>query len=636
MTKLQDVKAALAVTSEYLVSNQFEDGTWGGTVKSDTRTTAFYLNTIRNTGRSSDIVIQRMEIFLKQEQLECGAWEKWPGSGPDVEVTLVCSLSLADCATEEGIAARINAEEWLVEQEPPKLDSFWLGYLALNGPLAWSDTPHLSVRIVANPKWARPNIFDFSFLRLAVAATSLLQEEELRTRSTNIGPKHTATETLNASPFSAWIEAWLNNEAPVRLGPLDLLSKTWRAFDNAFPSKRKSKKAIDFLLQHQEEDGSFFSSVHMTSIAVVALHKLDSELYEPQIEAGIQALKQWHLEEDGVVSQQFTDSTTWDTILFLDLLQKIGGSDSKESIERSQNYLLEKQNFHKGDWSARANNANGGAWSFQRVGKWYPDCDDTAFASIALLTIEDERCRDAAIEGAKWLVSMQCTSGGWASWDRNDRIWMKIPNAGPWFARDLPTVDITSRVVLLLHRVIAENDYLDERLVERFRKALTRGVAWIESQHERGRWHGSWFTHYLYGTCHALEMLSEVDGVAHNKYGRLTTNWIRSIVNLDGGFGEAPDSGQELGYVTAKSTPFHTACGLLSLCYSGSASTETAQKAVEWLAKNQNSNGTWTNHDFFAAGVPGLWYANFSNTPTYFAAKSLNVYQAELERNRNG
>lgn len=634
MTRFQDIDSALARTRSYLVSRQRQDGTWSGTVKSDPRTTAFYLNTVRNSGRPPDSTTQKMEVFLKQEQLDCGAWEKWPGSGPDLDVTLVCTLSLANCDTNEGALAREKAEAWLLDQEPPMMDSFWLGYLALNGHLTWSDAPHLSIRIVANPSWVRPNIFDFSFLRLAVVATSLLQELELRKQATLAVNKTSNSNSSAESQFQIWIKKWTAGYARGRFRPLSLLSRIWRAFDFTFPSKLKRKKAINWLLEHQENDGSFFSSAHMTSIAVVALHRMDASLYETQIVSGLRALRKWHVVEGGDVFQQFTDSTTWDTILFLDLLAKIGGSETTESIERSRNYLLECQNFHQGDWSARVSSPTGGAWCFQRIGRWYPDCDDTAFAALSLLSTKEEQSSKAALEGTKWLLSMQCSNGGWASWDRNDRAWMMIPNGGPWFARDLPAVDITSRVILLLSRVIDEQIEGAEHLVPKIKIALKRGVNWLESQYDEGRWFGSWFTHYLYGTCHALEALREVGRPVNVEYFRLSEKWVRSIVNSDGGFGEAPNSGHKYGFVAAASTPFHTACGLLSLSYCGAEKTEVSRKAAEWLLSNQNPDGTWTNNDFFAAGVPGLWYANFSNTPTYFAAKSLRVHQEELARNK--
>lgn len=630
MTRVRELETALSKTSDFLVSGQCADGTWDGAVQSDARTTAFYINTARNAGRSSDEIVPRMEAYLKHEQLGCGAWEKWPGSGPDVDVTLVCALSLVGSGSEDGNSARTLAENWLAHQKPPPLDSFWLGYLALNGYLAWSKAPHLSVRIIGNPSWVRPNIFDFSFLRLAVVATSLLQALELKS-SARDAPNNKTVSLSNSSQFNQWIERWIADHTNRRSGVLEVFSKCLRAFESVFPSKKKFSMAVGFLLEHQEEDGSFFSSVHMTSIAVVALYKLDPSLYCDEIDAGFQALRKWQQVEQNGVSQQFTDSKTWDTILFFDLLQRIGTSGCTEAVERSKNYLIGCQNFHRGDWSKRVNTLAGGAWCFQRVGKWYPDCDDTAFASLALLANGGQQCRHASLEGAKWLVSMQCSSGGWASWDRNDRSWIQIPNAGPWFARDLPTVDITSRAVILLSRVLSNFDDLDDQLSRKFQLAMDKGVAWVRSQQVQGRWYGSWFTHYLYGTSHALEMLDEVDRVED---AQVHAHWLSSIVNSDGGFGEAPESGPENGFVAAASTPFHTACGLLCLCFCGRGDTAIAHRAANWLLENQASSGEWMNSDFFAAGVPGLWYANFANTSTYFAAKSLQVFKDELERGR--
>jgi squalene-hopene/tetraprenyl-beta-curcumene cyclase len=222
---------------------------------------------------------------------------------------------------------------------------------------------------------------------------------------------------------------------------------------------------------------------------------------------------------------------------------------------------------------------------------------------------------------------MQSSNGGWASWDRNDRSWMRIPNGGPWFARDLASTEITARILILLSRIVRGKYQGFEDLVPPARDALRRGRRWLKRSKQDGLWFGRWFTHYLYGTCHALEAYRELGYTHHELDIGATVRWLTSVANADGGFGEAPDSGSKKQFVSATSTPFHTACALMSLIHAGAWQHPVAQRAAAWLLGNQNASGRWTNKDFFAAGVPSLWYANFALTPTYFAAKSLVLFK---------
>jgi squalene-hopene/tetraprenyl-beta-curcumene cyclase len=248
-------------------------------------------------------------------------------------------------------------------------------------------------------------------------------------------------------------------------------------------------------------------------------------------------------------------------------------------------------------------------------------------AITALLNLKDEEVLDAAREGVRWLLTMQSSKGGWASWDRNDRSWIQIPGGGPWFARDIASPEITARIVVLFSRIIRGQYSGLEDLAPQVSDGLRRGLQWLMGDRRDGIWFGRWFTHYLYGTCHALEAYREVGHLSGEIGIKDTLLWLHSIVNADGGFGEASGSGREGKFVGAASTPFHTGCALLALAHAGAAQHPIAERAAQWLLDHQEAQGDWINRDFFAAGVPGVWYANFELSSTYFAAKSLLAFK---------
>lgn len=591
-------------------------------VESDPRPTAFFLNTIWNLERTSDASTGEMERYLLSEQLECGAWQAWPGGGPDTDVTAVCVLALENAGTDHGQQARRLGRKWLSSQPLPGVDSFWRGYLALNGDLDWADLPYLSPRLVTNPDWLHPNICDFSFLRIAVVCASLLQAHFAQ---------HAATDKPRDGQhdlaFAEWKKRWIAEARKPLQGILPLMCEVGRVLDRTLSVAQHKRAAVNWLLRHQESDGSFFSSVHMTSIAVVTLHHLDPSLYKGQIEAGVEAMRRWQVADERGRRQQFTDSTTWDTILAFDLLQRLGVPSSHAQLTRSREYLIACQNDHLGDWSHRVRDPLPGGWGFQRVGSWYPDTDDTVMAITALLDSDPNSTCEPIAKAVRWLIAMQSSNGGWASWDRNDRSWMQIPNGGPWFARDLPSPEITARVLVLLSRIVRGQYQALGELVPSARRALRLGMGWLKRSREGGVWYGRWFTHYLYGTCHALEAFRELGYRNDEPEIQEALAWLLTVTNADGGFGEAPDSGREQRFSPAPSTPFHTGCALIALIHAGASNHPVTQGAATWLLDNQDAEGSWTNKDFFAAGVPGLWYANFTRTPTYFAAKSLLMFR---------
>jgi squalene-hopene/tetraprenyl-beta-curcumene cyclase len=593
--------------------------------------TAFFLSTLSCLGQENNDETQQMEFFLAAEQLDSGAWSASPEGMPDVDVTVVCVLALKNAGTERGRQARYKAQEWLVTQQPPKMDSFWRGYLAYNDDFDWGDLPYLTPRLVSNPKWIHPNIYDFSFARIAVVSAIILQGCEPHRNNQKIIKRKKEDETQHPA-FANWKRRWLTEAHKPMRGVIPLLCRFTRFIDNVFSTAKHKKAAIDWLLRHQETDGSFFSSVHMTSIAVVALHKSDPIKFKEQVESGLNSMRNWQAVDERGKRQRFTDSTNWDTILGMDLLSELNGP-SCQHVQSARNYILENQGTHIGDWSKRTRISKTGGWSFQRIGDWYPDCDDTAMALNSLLSTNGKESHEKIHKGIFWLLTMQGSDGGWASWDRNDRQWMQIPNGGRWFARDLASTEITARVLVLLSHIIQKGYKEYKDLVPMARKALKRGTKWLRRNRQNGIWFGRWFSHFLYGTCLALEAYREL-GFNHNHPEVQTAlDWLLEVRNSDGGYGEASSSANRSQFIQAPSTPFHTACALIGLINAGAGNHKVAFGAMQWLLDNQNPDGTWKNKDFFAAGLPGVWYANFELTSTYFVAKSLLLFKKNLQNN---
>ncbi|MBB5514268.1 squalene-hopene/tetraprenyl-beta-curcumene cyclase [Rubricella aquisinus] len=593
----------------YVRARQRSDGAWSLPVRSDPRITAFTLATHAQLGRAATGQTRALERYLAATQKPDGTWEGWIGGGEALEVTAVCAMALEYATTTEGQHACQAASRWLETLPPPRIDGFWLGYLAHHGDLRWDEIPHVSLRLLSVPRWMHPNIHDFGVLRLALVAMGVIQAVAM--------PRP-------APPVPKWRAPWLSAARAAFGGGAAALSRALRAADRLGGRGGRVEAALQWLLARQEADGSFFSSTHLTSAVLRALHEADPVRFAPEINAGFAALEGWqHAHADGRW-QAFTDATIWDTALFTTLLQDHGAPEDRARIAHAQTYLLSQQIYHPGDYQARASYPAVGGWSFQHNTRMHPDVDDTVL-TLGVLMRADEPDLRALRDGVDWLLSMQGRDGGWASWDRDDRGWVRRLGGGRWFLSDTACPVLTARAAGLLQRVaMGEVQGLSD-LVPRAGDAARRALRFVDAAGPEGRWLCRWFTHYIYGTAYGLGALMQ-HGRSDDPRIADALSWFERIAQPDGGFGEAPVSLIEGHYASAPSNPFHTACVLRAFVAAGQGRHPVAHRAAQWLLQHQDAEGGWSCEMLYAAGIPGVWYTDFTSTPTYEATQALQHY----------
>ncbi len=76
--------------------------------------------------------------------------------------------------------------------------------------------------------------------------------------------------------------------------------------------------------------------------------------------------------------------------------------------------------------------------------------------------------------------------------------------------------------------------------------AIEKGVQYlIRTQEEDGSWYGRWGVDYVYGTFLALRGLAAAGVSDREAYVQRGLEWVRSIQNFDGGWGESCESYQQ-------------------------------------------------------------------------------------------
>jgi squalene-hopene/tetraprenyl-beta-curcumene cyclase len=321
-------------------------------------------------------------------------------------------------------------------------------------------------------------------------------------------------------------------------------------------------------------------------------------------------------------------SPVWDTALACHALLEASGKDAQANACRGLDWLLPLQVLDTiGDWAARRPQVRPGGWAFQYANPYYPDLDDTAVVVMAM-----DRARragagaryDSAIaRGAEWVKGLQSRNGGWAAFDV-DNIYdylNNIPFADHGALIDPPTEDVTARCVSMLAQ-------LGETLKQS--EALARGVEYLRrTQTKEGSWYGRWGLNYIYGTWSALCALNAC-GIDHGSPEiRNALEWLVSIQNADGGWGEDGSSYRldYRGHEPAESTASQTAWALLGLMAGGAVDHPAVARGVRYLAQTQGKDGFWDEERYTATGFPRVFYLRYHGYRKFFPLWALARYR---------
>jgi squalene-hopene/tetraprenyl-beta-curcumene cyclase len=110
---------------------------------------------------------------------------------------------------------------------------------------------------------------------------------------------------------------------------------------------------------------------------------------------------------------------------------------------------------------------------------------------------------------------------------------------------------------------------------------------------------------------------------------RKAADWLASIQNTDGGWGEDAVSYRldYRGWEAAPSTASQTAWALLALMAAGEVDHPTVARGVEYLIATQNENGLWDESRYTATGFPRVFYLRYHGYSKFFPLWALARYR---------
>ncbi len=603
------VREALARTQARFFQTQRAEGYWLGELESNPTMEAEHVMLARFMGSDEGGRIPRVAEDIRRRQSPDGSWRMYYGAPGDLSTSIECYFALKLAGDAADAPHMTRAREFIVEAGGvPKARVFTKIWLALFGQWDWGATPSMPPEMMLLPKWAPLNIHRFaSWARATIVPMTIILTLN-PTRPPR--PEEGIAELYPGGRANYTLSRWKTSPFSLQGGALlaDRLLRLYRRLPFTPGRKMALRAAEDWIIAHQEADGSWGGIQPPWAYSLIALSALGHPLDHPAIAKGMRGFRgEWSVPSDdgAALRVQACLSPVWDTCLAMTGLLDSGVPPDHPAMRRAARWLLDREVRVKGDWAVQRPRLEPSGWAFEFHNDHYPDIDDSAIIvmDLARTRLEDEAGEDARKaamrRAAAWLEGMQSSNGGWAAFDRNNaaRYLASIPFADFGELLDPPSADVTAHVLEMCGRLGYGRDH----------PAVRRGLAYVWREQERdGAWFGRWGVNYIYGTGAVLPALEALGEDMRQPRARKAVEWLLARQNADGGWGETCAS-----YVDpslrgrGESAASQTSWALIALIAAGETEGEAVRRGVEFLLDRQRVDGEWDEPQFTGCGFPG-------------------------------
>jgi squalene-hopene/tetraprenyl-beta-curcumene cyclase len=623
--------ASIDSATQGLLGYRQADGHWVFELEADCTIPAEYVLLAHYLGEPADTVLEgKIANYLRRIQGTHGGWSLVHEGDFEMSASVKAYFALKMIGDSIDAPHMVRARE-AIHARGGAINSnvFTRFMLALFGVTTWRSVPVLPVEITLLPMWSPFHLNKISYWA-RTTLVPLLVLAALKPRAKN--PKGVGIDELflqdprsigmtSKAPHQSW--GWF-----VLFRSLD---RVLRVIEPLFPKKLRTR-AIDTAVAFIEERlngedglGAIFPPMANAVMMYAALGK-DAD-YPPRAVTRRGLAKLLVIREDEAYCQPCV-SPVWDTGLACHAMIEAGGDAALSSAKQGLDWLLPRQVLDvKGDWAVKSPDTRPGGWAFQYNNAYYPDLDDTAVVVMAM-----DRARrdapnpayDAAIaRGREWIEGMQSKDGGWAAFDVNNLEYYlnNIPFSDHGALLDPPTEDVTARCISMLAQLGESADTSP---------AVAAGVSYLrKTQLAEGSWYGRWGLNYIYGTWSVLCALNAAGVGYQDPMVRKAADWLLSIQNTDGGWGEDATSYRldYKGLEGAPTTASQTAWALLGLMAAGEVENPALARGVEYLVATQTQKGLWDEQRYTATGFPRVFYLRYHGYPKFFPLWALARYR---------
>ncbi|NVN87695.1 MAG: squalene--hopene cyclase [Rhodopseudomonas sp.] len=625
------LEASIAAARQALLSHRQPDGHWVFELEADCTIPSEYVLLRHYLGEPVDAALEaKIAVYLRRTQGAHGGWPLVQDGDFDMSASIKAYFALKMIGDDIDAPHMARAREAMRSRGGAiHANVFTRFMLSMFGILTWNSVPVLPVEIMLLPMWSPFHLNKISYwARCTIVPLMVLAA--LKPRAINalqIG----LDELFLQDPKSIGMPAKAPHQNWALFKLFASIDAVLRALEPYFPKRLRAyaiQKAVDFVEERLNgEDG--LGAIYPPMANTVMMYKVLGypEDYPGRVITRRGIDKLLVINDDEAYCQPCV-SPVWDTSLTCHALLEAGGAETALPVKRGLDWLLPKQVLDlKGDWAVKRPDVRPGGWAFQYNNAHYPDLDDTAVVVMAMdrarREIPNPDYDNAIARGREWIEGMQSRDGGWAAFDVNNLEYYlnNIPFSDHGALLDPPTEDVTARCVSMLAQ-------LGETVQSS--KAVADGVAYLRNtQLAEGSWYGRWGLNYIYGTWSVLCALNAA-GVDHQDPAmRKAVEWLVSIQNADGGWGEAATSYRldYQGFEAAPTTASQTAWALLALMAAGEVGHPAVARGVEYLKSTQTEKGLWDEQRYTATGFPRVFYLRYHGYAKFFPLWALARYR---------
>ena len=623
------ISKAVSRAGEFLLEQQNDQGYWVGELEADVSVSAGYIPLMfYMTGSFDQVRMTKIIDFIRQKQNDDGSWSAFERGPGDISVTVQTYFAIR-------LSGGTNEESWIARAREfirahgglRRINTITKIWLALFGQIDWQECPAIPPEIMLLPKWFYINLYDFaSWSRSTIVALSVLWAmkptckvpEFADIRELDIDVERRESDRMEQTGHSGW-ESFFNL--------VDRILKQWDKRKITPGRKRALQLAEEWILERQEDDGSWGGIMLPWVYSLFALKSRGYPLDHPAIQKGLAGLEGFVAEDHTSFRLQPATSPVWDTAWAVSALAASGLQADHPALLRAGNWLLDREIRTDGDWKHMAPRLEPGCWSFEFFNNQYPDMDDSAVVPKALGTVRlspegESKKKEAISRAAAWVAAMQSDNGGWAAFDKNNYkgALNHVPFADFMTPLDPTCADVSAHAI----------EFLVE--VPGYQRSIERGVEYLKNTQESdGAWYGRWGVNYLYGTALTLSALRDAGVDPGEECMRRAEGWLIEHQRPDGGWGESCHSYDDPSFRgEGESTASQTAWALIGLLATAAEGSHQFEEGVAFLLRTQTETGTWNEELYTGTGFPRAFYLHYDMYRSYFPLLALALYLKRL------
>lgn len=623
--------SSIARAKAQLLGMQSREGYWVFELEADCTIPSEYIVMMHYMDEIDAVLQAKIAKFLRAKQSMDGSYPLYKGGAGDISCTVKAYYALkmaGDCID----AAHMNkAREWILAQGgAAKANVFTRIMLAMFEQIPWRGVPFMPVEVMLLPKWFPFHLDKVSYWsRTVMVPLFILCSYKVKARN----PNKIGIAELFVIPPDKEKHYFAHVKTPLGKSILfaERIGRLMEPLIPGFIRRKATAKARDwFMARLNGYDGLGAIFTAMVN-AYEAMDCLGFPADNEQRGIARAAIDRLLVVKDDMAYCQPCVSPIWDTALIALTLQEIDRYEraprTRLALESALHWLAGKQlKDEPGDWQVQRPNLAGGGWAFQFGNSYYPDVDDTAVAALALIQADNRDFIEPIERAANWIAGMQSRNGGYGAFDADNTHYYlnHVPFADHGALIDPPTADVSARCIMLLGKQVDRHP--------EYKKVINSCIGYLRNEQEPdGCWFGRWGSNYIYGTWSVLAGFEHAGVAKHDPSIRKAVAWLKSRQRIDGGWGEDNYSYHDTGIrgESDTGTAFQTSLAILALLSAGEAGSPEIEAGVNYLLKNQQTDGLWKDEGFNAPGFPKVFYLKYHGYDKFFPLWALGRYRNE-------